>query len=340
MGRLRRYIVANFSLLFFSIFLPLFAISSVIFMIKLAKITSVIHITLNEMVKLYIFSLPEILFYIMPITFFIAAALSLHKLSSDNESIVLFALGIRPNEILRMLFVPALLLSILLSFNFFVMFPHTKILSKNFINFKKSEAKFNLSASEFGHNFGNWLLYIGKDNKDGSYGDVYLFNKEKNDEILIGAEKAEVINKNGLLKLQLVHGEGYSYSESSLSQMNFDMLHINDLMHSTQERYISPFQYWFEAGDQQEKRTHQMLRNVMLALLPIMSLMLVMSIGIVHARHHNSHIYLYIFLTLLLYFILSIGIEKELTYTTVPLIIMLWSAGSYLIYRKKVLARF
>jgi lipopolysaccharide export system permease protein len=210
MDRVQKYILSNLSTLFLSIFMPLFAIASVIFSIKLATYTAVIQLTLYDMVKLYIFVLPEILFYTLPISFFIAATLSLFKLSNDNEIVVLFSLGIKPSFIIQTLFKPALLLSTLLIFNFFVIFPHAKVLSSNFVSYKKSEAKFNLSASEFGHSFGDWLLYLGEDNVDGTYSKVFLFNKKKEEEVLISAKTAEVINDSGILRLKLRNGEGYS----------------------------------------------------------------------------------------------------------------------------------
>ncbi|MCJ7765728.1 MAG: LptF/LptG family permease, partial [Thiovulaceae bacterium] len=154
MHKLRRYIISNFSISFFSIFLPLFAISSVIFMIKLAAYTAYIQLDVWEMFELYLFVLPELFFYTLPLTFFVAAALALFRLSTDNEMVVFFTLGIKPNYLIKVLMKPALLLTALLFFDFFYLFPHVKTLSINFVKYKKSEAKFNLSASEFGHNFG------------------------------------------------------------------------------------------------------------------------------------------------------------------------------------------
>jgi lipopolysaccharide export system permease protein len=185
MNRLQSYILRNFSSLFLSIFLPLFAIASVIFLIKLATYTAVIQLTIWEMTKLYLFVLPELLFYTLPVTFFIAAALSLHRLSNDNEIVVIFALGIQPSFIIKTFFKPALLLSFVLVFDFFILFPHATVLSSNFVSYKKSEAKFNLAASEFGNSFGDWLLYLGGKKDDGTYYKVFLFNKKEKEEVLI-----------------------------------------------------------------------------------------------------------------------------------------------------------
>ena len=89
MDKLQKYIIHNLSIIFLSIFLPLFAIASVIFLIKLATYTAVIQLSIWEMTKLYIFVLPELLFYTLPITFFIATTLSLFQLSNDNEIVVI-----------------------------------------------------------------------------------------------------------------------------------------------------------------------------------------------------------------------------------------------------------
>ena len=174
MQNLKKYLRDSFSILFISIFLPLFAIASIVFLIKLATYTAVIQLSILEMGKLYLFILPEILFYIFPLSFFVAATLTLFKLSNDNEIVVIFSLGVKPRLIINSFLKPAIFLTILLILNFLFIFPHAKVLSKNFISYKTSQAKFNLSASEYGNRFGDWLLYIGEENKDKTYSDVVL----------------------------------------------------------------------------------------------------------------------------------------------------------------------
>lgn len=339
MHRLKKYIISNLSILFISIFLPLFSIASVIFLIKLATYTAIIQLSIWEMSKLYFFILPEILFYTLPVTFFIAAVLSLFKLSNDNEIVVIFSLGIHPKFILKTLFMPAMLLSLLLLFNFLVLFPHTTVLSSNFISYKKSEAQFNLSASEFGHSFGDWLLYLGKDNADGTFGNVFLFNKNKKEEILIGADNAEVINDSGLLRLKLTHGEGYSYSKKTFSQINFETMYINDTMKTDLTKYRTPLEYWL-SDERKESKKHMLITDTLLSLFPLLSLFLVASIGIVHVRHQKARVYLYLFLGVLLYYGATLGLQKIFSYYTIPLVAFIWLSVSYFIYRKTIVARF
>lgn len=339
MHKLRRYIINNFSILFLSIFLPLFAIASVIFMIKLATYTAVIQLTFFEMLKLYMFVLPEILFYTLPVTFFISATLTLFRLSNDNEMIVIFALGIKPEFLVKTLFKPALLLSLLLAFDFFILFPHATVLSSNFISYKKSEAKFNIKASEFGNNFGNWLLYVGKNNEDGTFGDVFLFNKEKDDEILINAKNAEVINQKGILKLKLHSGEGYSYTADTLSQIDYKTMIINDMMKTDLHTYRKPLEYWL-SEDRAESKRHMFITDSLLSLFPLISLFLVVAIGVVHVRHQKGFVYLYLFITITLYYGATIGLIDVISFYTIPVVFFTSLLLSYYIYHKKILARF
>ena len=326
-------------MLFLSIFLPLFAIASVIFLIKLATYTAVIQLTIWEMTKLYFFVLPEILFYTLPVTFFIAATLTLFRLSTDNEVVVLFALGIHPKFIIRTLIKPALLLSALLVFDFFVLFPHATVLSSNFVSYKKSQAKFNLSASEFGHSFGTWLLYLGKNNDDGTYGDVFLFNKNKKEEIFIKSKKAEIINDLGILRLKLTDGQGYSYSKEKFSQIDFDTMNINDTMSTDLTTYRTPLAYWV-SQDRKDSKRHMLITDTLLSLFPIISLFLIVSIGIVHVRHQKSRVYLYLFLGILIYYGATMSLQDLLMYYTIPIVAITWFAVTYYIYRKTIVSRF
>ncbi len=339
MKRLRKYILNNFSSLFLSIFTPLFAIASVIFLIKLAAYTAVIQITVWEMTKLYIFVLPQLLFYTLPVTFFIAGALSLFKLSNDNEIIVFFSLGIKPIFLVRTFFWPALLLSFVLFFDYLVIQPHSTVLSKNFISYKKSEAKFNLSASEFGNSFGDWLLYLGKKNNDGTFGKVFLFNKKQKEEILIAAKKAKVINDGGILRLKLTNGQGYSYSKEKFSQINFQTMLINDTMKTDLRVYKKPLEYW-TSKDGYARKKHLLIRNTLLSLFPLLTLFLIVSFGVVHARHQKSFIYIYLFGTILLFYGGLLVVEKPLGFYTIPIFATLWLIASYLFYRKTIVRKF
>lgn len=340
MGKLRQYILSHLAILFFSIFLPLFAIASVIFLIKLATYTAVIQLSLLEMGKLYLFVIPELLFYTLPIAFVVGGALALYRLSNDNEMVVVFSLGISPSFVGRVLAVPALLLTLLLFINFIVVIPYIKVISGNFLEKKRAEAKFNLSASEFGHHFGEWMLFINKSDKDSRvFEDVVLFNKDMKDEILIKSDKAELINKNGVLQLKLSEGESFSYSDKLLKTMLFKTGYINDRMTTDPTIYRNTLDFWtneIERG----KKDRLLITNTLLSLFPLLSVFLMIALGVVHARHQKRWIYLWLFLSIVGFYAAAIMIQKWLAFHTIWIVALIWFILSYSFYKRLVGSRF
>jgi lipopolysaccharide export system permease protein len=340
MDKLRRYLLSNLSILFFSIFLPLFAIASVIFMIKLATYTAVIQLSILEMAKLYLFVLPELLFYTLPISFVVGAALTLYRLSNDNEMVVVFSLGISPSFIARVLAVPALLLTLLLLIDFLLVTPYIKIISANFVDHKRAEAKFNLTASEFGHSFGDWMLFINKsDEQTHTFNDVVLFNKTMKDEILITAKSAELLNNKGVLQLRLRDGESYSYDNETLKKMIFKIAYINDMMSSEETIYLNAIDYWTNS-DLRERKDQRLITNTLLSLFPFISIFLVIALGVVHARHQKRWIYLWIFLSIIGFYSAAILTQKWLGFHTIWVVTLAWIIITYSFYKRLVGQRF
>ncbi len=349
MDKLRRYLVSNLSLLFFSIFLPLFAIASVIFMIKLATYTAIIKLTIAEMGKLYLFVLPELFFYTLPIAFIVSAALALYRLSNDNEMIVAFSLGIPPSFIVKTLAKPAFLLSFLLFTDYLVVMPYIKIISSNFVEQKKAEAKFNLSASEFGHNFGDWMLFINNsDNDKRTYQNIVLFNKTMKDEILIVADNADLINHNGVLQFKLSDGESYSYNKDLFRKIFFNTLYINDTVVAEIDTYTNPITYWttlYTLYDTpqfgkvrlvHEKKVQQLTSYTLMSLFPLLSVFLIVALGIVHARHQKRWIYLWLFVSIVTFYVATIILQKVLGYNAIWVVSLSWLLVTYGFYRKLV----
>jgi len=339
MGKLRAYLLTNFSQVYFSIFMPLYVIVSVIMLIKIAAFTSVIQLSLGEMVKLYVFMLPEILFYILPVTFFVSAVLAVSKLSTDNEMLVIFSLGVNPSKILGFFSKLALVQSLLLLLLFLVVTPYAKSLAKNFLKVKKTEAKFNIQASEYGHKFGDWLIFVGEDNEEGHFSNIILFNQKDTEETLIVADEAAIVNKEGILTLQLTTGKGFTYSADSLSQMSFRTLYINDSAKTNTVKYVNTQQYWLNPKNRKNLKKKFIISSL-LTLFPLISVFLIPTIGIINARHQKGHAYAYIFATILAYYGTTFAILKIFDLYTIAVI----SIPSLLIfmglYYKKIIKRY
>ena len=98
MNLLKKYLLLSYSQTFFPIFLTLYIITSIVYLVKIAALTSVIQIDLMELLELYSFVIPTILYFTLPVCIFISLVLTLSKLSSDYELIVITSFGLKSDK--------------------------------------------------------------------------------------------------------------------------------------------------------------------------------------------------------------------------------------------------
>ncbi len=337
MKRLRSYINRHYFSTFLSFFLPLFGIASLIFFVKIVSVTSIVHITFLELFQLYIFILPQILFFTLSITFFVSAVTAIYKLSYEFELIALFALGISPNAIIKIFFRQALLLSTLLLIFGLVLVPQAKQLYKGFILYKKAQMHLNIKPSEFGHRFGSWYLYI--ESKEGDImQNVALFNHDRKKENLILAQKSRVDNNQSGIRLTLLDGTAYGYSDEKLQQMRFSKMQISDSGKVRDFHYVNVISYW-EKALRSDKRAFDMTFFIFIALFPLVSIFYIGYLGITNTRYERRNVFLSSLAVTVLYFALAFGLAKPLGFKALALL-PLWMAAGYWLYRKKILARY
>jgi lipopolysaccharide export system permease protein len=114
---------------------------------------------------------------------------------------------------------------------------------------------------------------------------------------------------------------------------------INDTMKTHLREYRTPLQYW-RSKERAKSKKHMMITDVLLSLFPIFSLFAVASMGIVHARHQKSKIYIYLFSSIVIYYGLTIGLQDVIGYYTIPVVAFSWLAATYFIYRKTIVNKF
>lgn len=157
--KLREYLFNQLASTFFPIFMGLYFITSIIFLVKIAALTSVITINFIELLRLYSYMMPTIIFYTLPVSFFISLAITLSKLSNEYELIVVTSFGLNPLKILKLFLPITFFVSLSLVVISLGLIPKAKYENEVFMDKKKAEANFNIKASEFGQNF--WgLAYL------------------------------------------------------------------------------------------------------------------------------------------------------------------------------------
>ena len=333
--KLKQYLYTQLGITFFPIFLGLYFITSIIFLVRIASWTSVIQINFTELSLLYLYMVPSILFYTLPITFFVSLVITLAKLSSEYELIVITSFGLKPTALLR-IFAP---LTLFLTFTMLIislgLMPKSKFLINDFNEKKKKEANFNIKASEFGQKFGDWLIYISS-KKENFFTDVKLFKTKEGVDQFIVADNAQLDNQKGNLTFQLYEGKSFHIDDTTLNQIDYKVMSINDsLKNSSNEKFTDAFSYWtkkFKANQDKDKFTFYILT----AIFPFISLFLVITYGYFNPRYEKNRAVMYTVIFVVLYYIISDFFAKKLFLNTLYFLPILWIFMTYYLYKIRV----
>ena len=339
MSKISKYILKNFTESFNPIFFTLFFMVSIIYFIKIAQITAIIKITFLELGKLYLFILPRIIIYTFPLVFFIAIALSLVKMSKDNEISVIFSFGVSPKKITKIFFILSLTTSLFLLVNALFLVPISKQLYKNFVDVKKAEAKLNITAMEFGQKFSNWLVFINKSNKQNSFQDIVMYSKEKNKEDFIISKSASIQNDKGALNLNLKDGKAFIIEKDSIKQTDYKAMKIYNSKNLEITKSKGVLSYWLKAL-KDKKRAKDFATFILISIFPLFTFLIAVSIGIFNPRYEKSNVYLYIFVTIFSYYVFMyylISINPILSIVLIPLLTLI---ASLTLFKRKILKRY
>ena len=342
MSRVNKYLLFNFLGTFASLFSTLFLIMSIVFFIQIARITSYIEISFGELFKLYSFMLPRVLLFVVPIAFFVSLAMTLFRLSKENESIVIFTLGGSPNKIARFFLAFSALLSAALLVVAIVMIPIAAQLNANFIDYKKTVAKLNLKPTQFGQKFSDWMVYVGSESEDKNgtmYKNVVMFNPyvEETQRLII-AKNAKITNVAQNVELSLNEGKMYDIRDEIYHQSNFKSMKIR----TTQSEEISDVgsikEYWMDAISS-DKRRKDLSTYVLVALFPLASTLFAISLGIVTYRYEKGMVYVGTFGVLFGYFTLIMLFSSKPA-LAIPLIFFVFLLAGVLLYKAKITRRY
>ena len=83
-----------------------------------------------------------------------------------------------------------------------------------------------------------------------------------------------------------------------------------------------------------------MITNTLISLFPVMGLFMALAIGIVHARHQKSYVYLNLFISIVIFYGATLGLQGALGYYTIPAVALTWLIVTYTIYRRTIVKKF
>lgn len=333
--KLKQYLYSQLSITFFPIFLGLFFITSVIFLVKIAALTSIITINFTELFKLFSYVVPQIIFYTMPISFFLSLVITLAKLAGEYELTVITSFGLNPIKILKIFLPLSIIVSSLLLIISIGLIPKTKFMSKQFLEKKKKEASFNVKASEFGQKFGNWLIFInGKEEK--TFNDVKLFKTEKNEDQFIVSNTAILDNDKGLLSFKLEDGKAFVINDKEFDQINFKSMYINDsITDSKMISFTNSYEYW-KNNISKNTDIDDFTLYFLTSIFPLISLFLVITFGYFNPRYEKNRAVFYSLISIVSYYVLVKIVGDKILLHSLYLIPIVWIILTYILYSKTI----
>ena len=288
-----------------------------------------------ELFTLYLYSVPNILFYTLPISFFIALVIALGKLSSEYELIVITSFGLNPTKILRVFFPVTLILSISLIIVSLGLIPKTKFLTNEMLDFKKREANFNIKSSEYGQKFGEWMIYI--DNKTNKvYDEVKLFKTSKSTDEFIISKSATLNNHNSQLSFELSEGKLFNIKANEINQVDFKTMLINEsISNKGSETFTTSWEYWtrhLKANSQVDK----FIFYILISLFPLISLFLVIAFGYYNPRYEKNRSVGLSILSIVVFYLITDYAVKHIFWHALYGIPLVWLMVCYVVYQKKI----
>jgi len=335
MVSIRSYISVNFTKSFLTVFIPFFFIISLIYLVQISLLTAKIQISFTELLQLFSYYIPAIIFYALPISFIASLSTSLLGLSGDNELIALFASGYPAKKLLYPLWFIAFLFSILLLVVSLGAMPQSKQLYASFKHIKKEEMSFNVIPKELGQKFGNHYIYMESE-KNNFYRNMVIFSQDKNNsnQIFV-ADKGDISKDNGIFSLTLLNGRGYTFTPNIIQQIDYKKLIVYDTLSRTKYLFEPIKTYWKRALVD-EKRERRLWFFIFVSLMPILSLYIVASFSIINPRYQKNHAFTVIgVITLFFYAIASILDKSGTIYIFLGSIFFILLFG-YIIFNKTV----
>lgn len=349
MKRVESYIFRNFLVSFWPLFLTLFAISSLIMAIRLADLTKIANVDFIDFLSLYMFATPQLIFYTLPISFFIAFGLSFSKASFDRELVAIFALGASKEAVIKPVFKAALFCSVVLLFVGYFLQPYSTGVAKNFIEYKKSSKELNIRPTEVGQKFGNWLVFASGASEK-KFDDIVLFStgespmdgdkkQDMNGSTIILANSA-VISNEKFGSLNLHGGKSYRIEDANrVKTLSFEEMKLKPKPSAGGFEEGGVSAYWGQAI-RDKKRAKDFADVFLTAMFPLIAIFFIPAVGIKNPRYQKNRAAFLLIAITAMFYVSLLAINQAITYYGIALLAPLWFFAGYFFYKKSEAVRF
>ncbi|MFW5990068.1 MAG: LptF/LptG family permease [Campylobacterales bacterium] len=293
MYKTKGYLLKEIATLFFPLFFTLSFVASVVLLIKISSLTSIISVSFFELFFLFFYSIPQVLFYVLPLSFFAASVITLARLIHDFELPVLFSLGYNPQKILNALLPISFFMTVILLLISLLLVPLSMSVYQSFLEEKKDSNALNIRPSQLGQSFGDWLVFIGsKDEENNQLQDVAMFSQSEFDEdSLVLSKEATLSSDDGSVKMSLNRGEIFIERGEFFDTILFDSMDIYNPVGMSENSYLGIFEHWMKGFMGDEKRLKEFAQALLISLFPLISLYYILAFGLINPKSRNYSVY-------------------------------------------------
>jgi len=213
--------------------------------------------------------------------------------------------------------------------------PHSKYKFLYFKEKKFSEARLNILPNQLGQKFGNFFIYVKSKDKS-SLRDVVIYNRDKNNfDQLFLSKDGEIKDNNGLFSLVLYNGTGYTYSDDTLKEIQYDSMHIYDNIDMKEMSFKNSLIYWSEAKHNNGVK-RRLLFSIFSSFLPILTLYIIASFSIINARYQTNHSFLVTASISSVFYLSAVAIKQNANEIIFISSIILAIIASIFIFKKRI----
>ena len=333
---IKQYLYNSVAQIFMPFFIVLFFIASVVLLISLAEVTQFVKLDFFDLGQIFLYSIPNAIFFIIPITFFCACVLGLSRLSFDYELLVFFSLGISPKSILKIFATLCALASAVLLLFSLALIPISKSAYSNFMAQKRAEVNINIRAGEFGQKLGDWLVYVDRVEGKHYHGLVLFSSNVESKESFVIANEGEITNNDGVFTMLLRDGSVYFVEPKEVQKADFKEMKVNTKTDEVRLSSYDLFNYWKSAFEGNKSQARRFAQAIMTSLFPVASMFLILVFGIANPRFHKNLAYVYLLISVGGYFVLMHILSQNAPFFGIIALPLAWFIASYMLYKRFV----
>jgi len=311
---------------------------SIIYIIRVASFTERFSLEGWEIIRLFGFFTPDILFYTIPLSFIGALVATYAKLSESNELIALFSFGFTPWRAVAAMLPLAMLFSTLMLILSIYEIPRGDLDYRVFVGKKMAESKISIMPNQLGQKFGKYIIYTeGKEGDE--YKNITLFATDSGDKrVIFMADGASIENRDDSFVLNLHNGTGDTFLPDTIETIKYEKMSLFSYPKPSFD--LERLQRGWSEIWSSRRDMARLIYDIFLSISPLLVLLPITAFSITNPRYQKSHTYAVAAVTTAIIYAVASFLMKSGTPQHLLGISALFIAVGILLFRRNITRNF